>query len=229
VLRSEGSVPTGTIMSEVYDRLRGEILSCTLRPGQRININEFALRFDVSLSAVREALSRLHSEQLVVLMPQRGYRVASVNDEEFKQLIDARLEVEISCLRQAMKRGDVNWETRVVATQYKLSRLPVRSPDDSNAMNPEWATAHAEFHAVLVEACGNRWLLNVRQMLFEHSERYRRLTVPTQSQKRDITGEHNAIAAAAIARDEALACHLFEEHLRKTERDTVLQREAVAV
>lgn len=227
-----GVQPAGTIMSEVYDRLRDEILSATLRPGQRININEFALRYEVSLSAVREALSRLHSEQLVVLMPQRGYRVSSVSDEEFKQLIDARVEVELSCLRQAMVRGDVNWETRVVAAQYKLSRLPVRSSDDPLVLNPDWAVAHSEFHGVLVEACGNRWLLNVRQMLFEHAERYRRLTVPSQSQKRDITGEHNAIAAATIARDQDLACELFEEHLRKTERDTLLQRsasEAVAV
>lgn len=226
LLRGTGtSAAGGTIMSEVYDRLRGEILSCSLKPGQRININELAQRYEVSLSAVREALSRLYSEQLVVLLPQRGYLVASVSEEEFRQLTEARVEVEKSCLRHAILRGDVNWETRIVGAQYKMSRLPVRDPAKPEAVNPDWAKAHAEFHTMLAEACGNRWLMGVRHMLFEHSERYRRLIVPKQSQTRDIAGEHNAIAAAAIARDHVLACDLLEEHLRKTERDTLTERE----
>lgn len=223
VLRGTRTAATGsTIMSEVYEKLRGEILGCSLTPGQRININEMALRYEVSLSAVREALSRLYSEQLVVLLPQRGYLVSSVSSEEFRQLTDARVEVEVACLRRAIQKGDVDWEISIVAAKYKLSRLPVRNPEEPDVIDAAWAMAHAEFHAALAEACENKWLLNIRQTLFEHSERYRSLVVPTQSETRDIAGEHEEIAAAAIARDHVLACDLLESHLRKTEDDTLI-------
>ncbi|MEC7765123.1 MAG: GntR family transcriptional regulator [Pseudomonadota bacterium] len=209
------------IMQEIYARIREDILSCTLRPGEKININELAERHSVSLSAVREALSRLYSEELVEQLPQKGYLVAAVDEDRFRQLVDARVEVECACLRRAIQLGDVTWETNIIATQYKMFRIDISLPDVPDRINPAWAAAHSEYHAALVEACQNQWLLRFRRMLFEHSERYRRLVVPTQTKDRDIRGEHERLTEATIDRDIALATKLMEEHLRATAQDTL--------
>lgn len=56
--------------------------------------------------AVREALSRLSSECLVIAEPQRGFRAAPISEEDLVQLLEARKEIERLCLHRAMGCGD---------------------------------------------------------------------------------------------------------------------------
>lgn len=58
-----------------YHRLREDILSCRLRPGQRISERGIAAETKLGISAVREALTRLDHEGLVHTQPRRGYQV----------------------------------------------------------------------------------------------------------------------------------------------------------
>lgn len=80
---------------EIYHTLRGEILSLTLRPGQPIAESELARRFSVSRTPVRAALSRLKSEKLVEVFPQKGTFVAPVDWDFVRQLIYMRCSVEL--------------------------------------------------------------------------------------------------------------------------------------
>ena len=70
--------PVRSLTSAVFAQLRAEILSCRLKPGEKLLIAGLAQRFSVSLSAVREALSRLAAEDLVQAEDQRGFRVSPV-------------------------------------------------------------------------------------------------------------------------------------------------------
>ena len=69
----------------VYRILREEIGRLALAPGDRLRLEELARRFDVSLTPVRHALRRLESEGLVVSIPRRGSRVASLSVEELEE------------------------------------------------------------------------------------------------------------------------------------------------
>src|SRR5262245_15548185 len=53
----------------VYNKVRIEILACRYRPGARLKIQDLCEEHQVSNGAVREALSRLASEGLVILEP----------------------------------------------------------------------------------------------------------------------------------------------------------------
>src|SRR3978361_1780671 len=55
----DGSVGPRTLTSAVLERLRADILSTRLVPGQKLHIAGLAKQFSVSLTSVREALSRL--------------------------------------------------------------------------------------------------------------------------------------------------------------------------
>src|SRR5712672_2028195 len=75
----------------VYQHLRADILACRLRPGVKLQINLLAEDLGVSLSGVREALSKLSAEGLVVAEPQRGFRVAPVSLEDLGDLTMTRI------------------------------------------------------------------------------------------------------------------------------------------
>src|SRR5690606_27075575 len=83
-------------------------------------------------------------------------------------------------------------------------------------LSDTWARAHADFHSGLVAASGNDWLLRMRATLYEQSERYRRMSVPLQTETRDVSAEHQAIFEAVMARDIERATQALETHLRKT-------------
>lgn len=215
-LAESPSTSAGTKSHRAYTQIRADILSCRHMPGTKLNIAALAADLDVSLGAVREALSMLQSEALVVSEPQRGYTVSPVSPKELADITEARIAIEALCLRTSIERGDLAWESRLVASWHKLSRLSQTDAGKDQHLSETWSKAHADFHADLVGACGNDWLLRMRAMLYEQSERYRRMSVPLQTETRDVPAEHKSIFDAVMDRDVERAVAALESHLRKT-------------
>jgi DNA-binding GntR family transcriptional regulator len=205
-----------TMSGNVFDALRADILSCRLLPDEKLRINDFCERFEVSLPAVREALSKLSAEGLVISEPQRGYRVAPVSAEDLRDLTETRIELETICLTRSIAHGSVEWETSLVGALHRITRTPYRVPDDPSRLNDAWVDAHFALHEALVSACGSNRLLLIRKQCYEQSERYRRLSVPLYKQTRDVLAEHQAIVQAALARDVPRTVALMSMHLRLT-------------
>jgi len=200
-----------------YKRLRAEILAGRLPPERKLKIHDLSSWLSVSPSVVREALSRLSAESLVVAEPQRGFRVAPITAEDVSDLAEVRMDIETKCLRRAMSVGGVAWEVGIVAARHELVRTPYAVDDPSD----EWTEAHAKFHRALVAACDSQWLLKIREQLFIQGERYRRINIRVSGEGRDLNGEHEEIAAAVVARDVPRAVDLMTSHLRVTETLTL--------
>jgi DNA-binding GntR family transcriptional regulator len=207
---------SSSLTQGAYEALRGDLLACRILPGSRLKIQELCSRLSVSLGAIREALSRLTSEGLVVAEPQRGFRAAPISAADLRDLTMVRVEVESLCLKRAIEIGDVNWESRLVAAFHRLSRTPERAPADPIRSNDEWAEAHAAFHLALVEGCDSPWLLRLHSQLYDQSERYRRLSIPLAKQERNVGQEHQRILDATLKRDAKKAVALLTAHLTAT-------------
>jgi len=199
-----------------YEALRADLLACRIAPGSRLKIQDLCHQHAVSLGAIREALSRLTSEGLVVAEPQRGFRAAPISRADLKDLTMARIEVETLCLRRVIAVGTVDWEAQLVAAFHRLSRTPERALRDPMRADDEWAEAHAGFHTALVEGGDSPWLLRMHAQLYAQSERYRRLSIPLGLFDRDVGGEHQAIMVAALERNAEHAVTLMTRHIGAT-------------
>ena len=207
-----------TQADQVFERLRGDILSCRIAPGSKIRINEVAARMEVSIGSVREALSRLSAEGTVTAQAQKGYSVPPVSEEELVDLTTTRVSIEQLCLRQSIEFGDVDWETATVAACHRLRRIPEHDPVYRAALNDAWSNAHGAFHSILVAGCRSGALLRIRAALYAQTERYRRLSVPLRRQDRDVGLEHQALVDAALGRNADHLCGLISDHLWRTTR-----------
>jgi DNA-binding GntR family transcriptional regulator len=207
-----------TQTDQVFELLRAEILSCRLAPSAKIRINDVAARFDVSLGATREALSRLAANGLVVAEAQKGFTVAPVSRKDLIDLTRTRITIEKLCLASAIAHATIEWESALVAACHRLQRISETELDDPSRLNEGWANAHNAFHTALVAACDSPWLLRIREMLFAQSDRYRHLSVPLRRGHRDVNAEHKAILDATIAGDTDKACALLAEHFSETTR-----------
>jgi DNA-binding GntR family transcriptional regulator len=218
-MRDSSSVRSRSQTHDVYERVRADILACRLAPGVKLRIADLCESLGgVSLGAVREALSRLAADELVISEPQRGFTVAPVSGVDLEELTLARVEVEGWCLRAAIAKGGVRWEAGIEAAFRTLARTPYFAQDDSDRLSDTWVASHAAFHEALVAAAGNSWLLRIREQLYRQSERYRRLSVPVNPQRRDVEAEHRSIMEAALARDADRAVERLSMHLRLTTR-----------
>lgn len=204
-----------SLTAAVFEALRAEILNCRLAPGAKVRIGPLCKRFGVSLSAVREALSRLVAEGLVRVEEQRGFRIAPVSREDLDDLTRVRGEIEGLALRAAIERGDAEWEAGIIAAFHQLSRA-FSNADRGSA--DRVSELHGKFHRALVAACGSPWLLHFRQVLYEQSERYRRLAIAYGEYRRDVDGEHRGLMEAALKRDADTAVARLGAHFSKTAR-----------
>ena len=202
----------------VYNSLRGQLLGCQFKPGEKLRINELCASFSVSPCAVREALSRLTSEGLVVAEPQRGFRVTPISAAELRDLTDTRVHIEGLCLRRAISVGDIDWEAALISANHQVSQTPKRSLDNPNTLSDSWALVHARYHEALVSACDSKWTLRLRSTLYVQAERYRRISAPLGHFDRDVDSEHREIMDAALARNADKAVELLADHLNKTTR-----------
>jgi DNA-binding GntR family transcriptional regulator len=210
-----------------YERLRADVLSCRLQPGQKLIISDLSDALEVSPGAIREALSRLTSEGLVISETQRGFRVAPISVKELRDLTEVRIHIETLCLQSSIANGDVSWEAQVIAAHHELSRIPLRVPGDPQVINEEWAQAHAKFHSAILSSCENVWLIRLHDQLYAQSERYRRLSKPLSREKRSVGKEHQALMQAVISRDVKKAIKLLADHLRITTR-TLLETKSLS-
>jgi DNA-binding GntR family transcriptional regulator len=208
--------PNQTLANAAYERLRADLLACRLAPGEASKINEISALFGTNPIAVREALSKLSSEGLVIAEPQKGFRATPISADELRDLTRVRTEIENLCLRMAIEAGDVNWESGIVAALHRLLRTPVRVPGDHDRNNDAWAVNHRLFHEALTSGCNSPLLLDFRATLFARSERYRRLSIPLAAFERDLDAEHKHIADATLAHDIARTTKLMASHLQTT-------------
>ncbi len=205
-----------SMTSRAYSKLRQDIISGALKPGQKLKIEELRVQYNVGTSPIREALSLLTSDQFVERLDQRGFKVASVSVQEFDELLKTRCWLEEMALRESILAGSSNWEERVVLANYRLSRIPRSQSSDKFVSNDEWEDAHKQFHMTLISECGSSMLLKFCDQLYDQNVRYRQLSGAVAYPERNIAEEHNAICDAVLSRDETLACRLLVNHYNQT-------------
>jgi len=207
------SIPPVTRGAEVFDVLRAELLNGVLNPGDKLRMVELATRFSVSQSVVREALTRLAEQGLVVASPQRGFRVRELSVEDIVGLTESRVEIESLALRLAIERGDVRWETEIVAAHHFLERTPVVDADGQ--FHEPWTAVHHDFHRALTAGCNNARLQGVVCALRDSSELYRRWWwALADDHQRDLRAEHRQLMDLTLARDADGATEALTKHIR---------------
>ena len=219
-MNSTVQTSTKSFTLQVFETVRAEILTGEIPPGSKLRIAEAADRFNVSRSAIREALSRLVASGLVEAIDQRGFRVTAISKEDLIDLTQARVEIESLVLRKAIELGDRAWESAILAAHHDLTGEPKFGASEDEVLE-RWHVLHERFHHALVAACNSKWLLDFRDRLSDQSRRYRALSY-YEAVPRNHDDEHKEIMEAAISRDAKRAVKLMEQHILKT-TEIVLQ------
>jgi DNA-binding GntR family transcriptional regulator len=202
-----------TLTADVLLRLREDLLAGRFKPNQKLRLEELRKVYGVGFTPLREALMRLAADGLVVVVEQRGFRAAPVSLDDLWDVTRLRQEIEAIALRDALALGDDAWEAEIVAAFHRLSKTRNTDPE-TKAIDPEWARRHHAFHYALIAGAKSQWIKRFWQILYDQSDRYRRIgaiSVPEGRQR-----EHRELMRAALRRDTEQMIRLSQAHIRKT-------------
>jgi DNA-binding GntR family transcriptional regulator len=205
-----------TLATNIYDRIRADLLAGSLEPGRKLQIEYVAERYGAGQTPVREALNRLISEGLVERRDQRGFAVANISASDLVEITRTRCWLEEIALRKSIAAHSGDWEEQLVVAHHRLSKVPRSLSNERYEGNPEWERLHRAFHRGLISACGSRWLLGFCEQLADQLYRYRQLSVRRIYPHRHEAGEHKAIVDATIGGDAETAIVLLTAHYKQT-------------
>lgn len=194
-----------------YQRLRADVLSGRLAPGRKLGLDGLRQIYGVGISTLREALNRLASEGLVLAEGQRGFMVAPVSIEDFREIAELRLLLECHAIGESFAAGDLEWEGRVVGAHHKLAVVERRLLAREAADAVLWKRYDREFHHALIAACGSTALLDTYAITYDRYLRYQMVAVVFRGVV--AAEQHAALLDCALTRDAARARGILQAHV----------------
>lgn len=193
-----------------YNRLRRMIVTGALAPGAKLKIDNLRDTLDLGASPIREALSLLTSDQLVVRLDQRGFRTAETSRENFEEILELRCTLEGKALRQSMKHASDEHSETLILAFHRMTRVPNTDPE-------RFEQRHKAFHMALIGNCGSPLLLRFCDQLYDLNIRYRYIAGASSNYDgRNVADEHQQIMDAVLGGDARKAEKLLISHYRAT-------------
>ena len=208
---------SSTATRSIVDALTKAIVEHRLHPGTKLAEQKLADHFGVSRTLIRQALFQLVQKRLIRMEPARGAFVATPSSDEARQVFAVRRMIEIEMTRSFVRH--------VTPAQIKALKDHV-AEEKAAVLRGDVAGRTdllGDFHVRMAELIGNEVLA---QMLGELISRCALITLMYQSSNaaEHSAEEHAEILKAIIAKDEALAVQLMDDHLRNVEEGLALDR-----
>lgn len=214
-----GEAEQDTVGEKAYRQIRADIVFGRLAPGQKLRLDPLRERYGVGIGTLRELLSRLSAEGLVVAEGQRGFEVSPVSAANLREVAALRLLLEGYALEQSFLAGDMEWEGRVVAAHHKLALMEKRMVEGQRNETELWKRYDREFHSALISACGSAALLELHSPIYDKYLRYQMVVGLYRGNV--AADEHHQLLECALARDSINARRILSVHINACVEYTV--------
>ena len=194
-----------TLPEQIADRLRQEVLSSKLKPGDPLREAQLSARFGVSRGPVREAFRQLTQQGLLVLEPNKGVRVAQNPSVEVRPLVvKLRRQIETFVLDSIFERIT---EEDLAAWEAILADIRAAC----EASDVDALTEHdLRFHQAIIRSHDDKDLVALWQPIaMRMMMQYNRLDDIMDSYR-----EHKRILDAISAGDKAAALRALETNIQ---------------
>ena len=197
-----------TVKDLVIATLRNAILYGELKPGQQLKQDQIAKELNISRMPVREALSHLESEGLIVKHPYRGSVVAKFTAEDIREIYEIRKLVEGLASELATKNMTDDDIEKLENLMYRMEGCLKTKDIDF------YALLDKDFHQTIFEKCGNKRLIQLINGIWKSFPMYLAYSIPDRIERS--FREQTAIVEAIRNGDSEQT-----EHLCRKQIDTV--------
>ena len=205
-----GSAPP-TLRAHVVRMLRADILAGKYKPGDRLNESQIARELNISRIPVREALSQLQEQGLVVNRERRGMFVMDLGAEEVLQISSLRIILETEAIKLARSRMTPEIRAQLESLMEQMEAW--------NGTLLDAAALDLEFHRTIWRATGNPYLERALNALMVPLFAHRTLEHVSQEIRRWRLSHHRALLDVLAGLSDADPQEALLTHLRMSYTD----------
>jgi DNA-binding GntR family transcriptional regulator len=178
------------LSDRAYDRIKRDIITCSLEPGQNFTEEQLAEQYGVGRAAVRSAVKRLYQEQLIQIGPAKRYAVAPITLKHARDVYQMRLLLEPKAARMAagnLTPEQIEFLTQLGTAQYQLG-------DTQSAQ--DFLRSNSEFHVEVARTSGNEIMAEMVAGLLDRAERLNHISHMFGDRNEEAFHEHHELLDA---------------------------------
>lgn len=198
-----------TLADVALAELREAIVSGQIPPGSPIRLQEYVDRLSMSSVPIREALRFLEQKGLIERRPHRGVIVSEMSASDLEDTYNIRMELESLAVRAATQKMSEKDHQHLLELVDRYAAA-LRA-DDGSAPD-----AHTHLHMGIYDLADSKWLRLILPVLWDNSERYRRLQIPVRGTIEQRIEEHRVLVEAVASGDPEIAAAELHGHLSRT-------------
>lgn len=200
-------VKAKSVREQVYEKLKSLIINGKISVGEKIIEVEYAKKFNVSRTPVREALRSLENEGLVSYAEKGGVIVKDISDEEIEEVYKIRVVLENLILKEIIEKDNIELK-RLEKILEKTNKLIIEDKADESIID-----LFSAFNAELYRLSELKYLSKLITGINQYTKRFRRFTVKEKSRIVSAHQEHLELVKAIKNRNLAAAYKVNEKHL----------------
>lgn len=145
-------MPSGVSVQDVYNYVQEKIINKSYFPGNRITEEELASELSTSRTTVRSAISRLHNDGFIEMIPNKGSYVSKPTVEDMYHVYEIRKVLELEAVKRAIQRIDAE----NIANMEKC--IEEQEALENNFHMARYVEINRRFHWEIVKAADNSYL-----------------------------------------------------------------------
>ena len=201
----------GNLKERAYRIIRESIINGRYAPGSVLNEKILIQQIGTSRTPIREALARLETENLVRIIPQRGYFATEITPQTINDLYQVREMMEPLLVRIAFP----------LVKSEKLALFRLRFVQLDTESHEEAVALDSEFHNFILSFCKNIYLVRMMETIYSQNERIRILMARMPNRLEASTQELLVIIDAMAANEVEGACEAMRLHIAKARQSAI--------
>lgn len=211
---------TESISDYTYRVLKKNIIYLNIKPGESISENTITAALNVSRTPVRETFSKLTSEYLVEVYPQKGTYVSLIDSSRLKESVFMRSTLEKAIMEKACTQFSDEYLCLVEANLNQQIFWFNKNKFD------EVFNLDNKMHELIYKGCGMERIWDAIQSISGDQYRVRYLKLTKKMRWDETIQEHRQIIEAIKNKDVEKGCKSVNEHIMKMDNDVaVLMKE----
>ncbi|WP_328991369.1 GntR family transcriptional regulator [Kribbella sp. NBC_01245] len=196
-----------SLRDNVAHALRAAVISGEMEPGTVYSAPMLGAKFGVSATPVREAMLDLVKEGLVISLPNKGFRVTEMSDDDLDNVTSLRLLIEPPTVRDVVPLIPAEDFPRL----RELAEDIVVAAEAGNLI--DYIEADRVFHVTLLAYSGNSRLVDVVSDLRSQTRLLGLTPLVESGRLGQSAAEHHELVDLVEARDAAGAEQLMLRHI----------------
>lgn len=208
--------------SSIYALIRLDILSGRLSGNERLKVSSLAARYQTSTNPVREALQQLRGEGFVIIEPNRGARVRTIDADFVRDIYEIEVLLEPYLVRGFVGLCSEADIAELETIQGQIERLNFADPGQHSHLDHR-------FHRTMYTRHYNRSAVG---LWWKHREILRAINVnhgTSLRRQRDVIDEHRGLICAIRDHDEDAAAAMIARHVDGSGRHIIDRMRVAAV